>query len=64
MKGTKPHSEYPIFFNRNGAVQLNNFLNNTSYSKLIVLVDRNTKVFCLPTLKTYLTHPDISFSIR
>ncbi len=43
--------EYPVLFNTNGLHQLNAFLENTTYSKLIVLVDNKTKIFCLPILK-------------
>lgn len=39
--------DYKIVFNQNGITYLNDILNNSSYSKLFVLVDSNTHEHCL-----------------
>jgi len=54
----------PVLYNNEGFKLLNEFLNKTNYSKLFVLVDKNTKIFCLPLLDKYLKHPFDLIEIR
>ena len=54
----------PIFYNRNGFVQLNAFLDKTSFSTLFVLIDQHTQIFCLPTLKEELKFSFYMIPIR
>lgn len=48
-------SQYPIFFGR-VSQQLNQWLANTSYTDIIVLVDENTNKHCLPLLDIQQSH--------
>ena len=54
----------PIYYKNNGFNQLNKFLKKTNYSSLFVLIDENTQLFCLPTLKEELDFPFTFIPIR
>ncbi len=54
----------PIFYKNDGFNQLNKFLKKTNYSSLFVLIDENTQLFCLPTLKKQLVLPFTFIPIR
>ena len=54
----------PIYYQNDGFNQLNKFLKKTNYSTLFVLIDENTQLFCLPTLKDQLDFPFTFIPIR
>ncbi len=48
---------YTIHFRKKAYEKLNSFLENTSHSEIFILVDHNTKKYCLPHFKKSLTKP-------
>ncbi|WP_029033223.1 3-dehydroquinate synthase [Salinimicrobium terrae] len=44
---TKASAQSPVFFNKEGYAEFNQFLKQASFSKIFVLVDTNTHLYCL-----------------
>jgi 3-dehydroquinate synthase len=55
-------TEYSIFFKEDAYQRLNNYLTENKTSKVFILVDENTREFCLPTLRKKL-NDNIIFEI-
>lgn len=53
-------TSYPIYFEDNAYKELNNFINNSNYSSIFVLVDENTLQHCYPRfMPLFSTHKRI-----
>ncbi len=50
-------SNYSVYFNQNGFQKLEKLIETNNYSSVFVLVDSNTKKYCLPILKKTLIIP-------
>ena len=48
-------TDYPIIIGENALEELQKFLEQSTYSQILVLVDENTKRDCLPLLSPYLS---------
>ncbi|MBT8314431.1 MAG: 3-dehydroquinate synthase, partial [Maribacter sp.] len=55
-------SSYAVHFNEKAFKALNEKLSSSSYSKIFVLVDENTKIHCLPVFKKQLAN-SIAFEL-
>jgi len=54
------HKNTPIYFEKEGFVNLTTFIKENSLSTIFILVDENTKKYCLPIMQRYV---DFSFQI-